>query len=146
MRTANCSAERIRIRDISGFAKLVVPVFGAVVMMVWGWMACSVCSCILLLGVEFVERFCSHVSSFEFDFDRFKLYPTMVLEVNFAGCQFWQHGNSYPLCCPLAQFSELKSWYKEGKFTPYFESDPEALLSVIQHFMEVRTYVTMHPL
>ena len=31
---------------------------------------------------------------------------------------------------------QLKEWYLAGKFTPYFETDPEALYGVIQHFMQ----------
>lgn len=48
-----------------------------------------------------------------FDFDRFKLYPCMVLE-----------------------FSTLKEWYEDGRFTPYFERDPQLLYDVIKHFLE----------
>ena len=51
---------------------------------------------------------------FLFDYDRFKLYPTMVLE-----------------------FSELKKWYATGKYVPYFEiRGPSALFDVVQYFME----------
>ena len=61
----------------------------------------------------FVDDVFGHVDYYLFDFDRWKLYPCMVLE-----------------------FSELKKWYQEGKFTPYFESlGPESLYKVIEHFM-----------
>ena len=36
----------------------------------------------------------------------------------------------------VLEFSELKSWYQDGRFIPYFDKDPEALYSVIQHFLE----------
>ena len=35
----------------------------------------------------------------------------------------------------VLDFSELKTWYAEGRFTPYFETDPEALYGVIEHFL-----------
>ena len=42
----------------------------------------------------------------------------------------------------VLEFSELKTWYEEGRFTPYFETQPEALLDVIQYFMEsVRAFL-----
>ena len=52
---------------------------------------------------------------YTFDFDRWKCYPTMVLE-----------------------FSELKKWYAEGRYTPYYNSDggKEKLFGVIQLFLE----------
>jgi len=55
---------------------------------------------------------------YQFDYDRFKLYPTMVLE-----------------------FSELKDWYEQGKYTPYFDTTPERLYDVMRHFlMRVKPY------
>ena len=66
--------------------------------------------------VKYIDQNYGHVAYYFFDFDRWKLYPTMVLE-----------------------FSELKKWYNEKKFVPYFESQgPESLYGVIEHFM---TYV-----
>ena len=51
---------------------------------------------------------------FLFDYDRYKLYPTMVLE-----------------------YSELKEWYNSGKYVPYWQSlGPDALYGVIQYFLE----------
>jgi len=71
--------------------------------------------CAALAAVAFyhaVEKACwKHY--YLFDYDRFKLYPTMVLE-----------------------FSELKDWYLEGKFKPYFDTQPERLYDVIRHFLE----------
>jgi len=55
----------------------------------------------------------SHRAYFEFDYDRFKLYPTMVLE-----------------------FSEMKDWYLEGKYKPYYDENPDALYDVMRHFLE----------
>ena len=63
--------------------------------------------------VKYLDQRYGHVAYYLFDFDRWKLYPTMVLE-----------------------FSELKTWYNQKKFIPYFESEgPESLYGVIQHFM-----------
>ena len=63
---------------------------------------------------DFVDAHFAHVDSFLFDFDRWKLYPCMVLE-----------------------FSELKTWYENKTYIPYFESlGPESLYSVIEYFMQ----------
>jgi histone acetyltransferase (RNA polymerase elongator complex component) len=63
--------------------------------------------------VKYIDQTYAHITYYLFDFDRWKLYPTMVLE-----------------------FSELKQWYNEKKFVPYFESQgPESLYGVIEHFM-----------
>lgn len=80
--------------------------------------ALPVAGAVLLVGAWLAGRALDarlgHVDSFLFDYDRFKLYPTMVLE-----------------------FSELKQWYLDGKYTPYWERlGKEALYDVIQHFME----------
>lgn len=36
----------------------------------------------------------------------------------------------------MLEFSELKTWYLEGKFKPYFDTQPERLYEVIRHFLE----------
>jgi histone acetyltransferase (RNA polymerase elongator complex component) len=36
----------------------------------------------------------------------------------------------------VLEFSELKEWYQSGKFTPYFQKDPQLLYGVIKHFLE----------
>ena len=60
------------------------------------------------------DRTINHTSYYLFDYDRYKLYPTMVLE-----------------------FSELKEWYQNGKYVPYWQSlGPNALYEVIQYFLE----------
>ena len=102
-----------RVHDFRMPALIATPVATAVLAAVYGW-AVAAAAAVLLLGMLWiVERYCSCVFDFALDFDRFKLYPTMVLE-----------------------FSELKSWYQDGRYTPYFDRDPEALYSVIQHFLE----------
>jgi histone acetyltransferase (RNA polymerase elongator complex component) len=102
-----------RVRDIRAPAIFAIPVATAAVAGAYGLAAAAIVACILLGVVLVVEWYCSHTFDFAMDFDRFKLYPTMVLE-----------------------FSELKSWYHDGRYTPYFDKDPEALYSVIQHFLE----------
>ena len=36
----------------------------------------------------------------------------------------------------VLEFSELKEWYEQGKYTPYYDSDPDALYSVMSYFLE----------
>ena len=102
-----------RVRDFRTPTLLITPAVAGAVAAMHGWEGAAAVT-VLLVGVLCVaECFFSHVFDYAMDFDRFKLYPTMVLE-----------------------FSELKAWYQDGRFTPYFDKDPEALYSVIQHFLE----------
>ena len=69
--------------------------------------ACQYC-------IKYLEEKYNFKNYFLFDYDRYKLYPTMVLE-----------------------FSELKEWYADGRYTPYWQKlGPDALYEVIQYFLE----------
>lgn len=102
-----------RVRDFRIPAAFGIPVAAATVAAVYGLAAAGIVAVLSFGFVLLVEQYYSHTFDFAMDFDRFKLYPTMVL-----------------------QFSELKSWYNDGRYTPYFDKDPEALYAVIQHFLE----------
>jgi len=111
----------VRARD---FRCLAAPLSAAVSVMVFattGWprgghaLLCAViCAAASACAVLALDACCALERHFLFDYDRFKLYPTMVLE-----------------------FSELKKWYAAGKYVPYFERHgADALFDVVQYFME----------
>ena len=85
---------------------------------------------------------------FLFDFDRFKIYPTMVLE--FSELKEWcvrtresrpqQHSRRKAhlrpplLCCAHpCSLGTVRRRYVQGRFKPYFEDSPHALYTVRTH-------------
>ena len=128
--------ERLRVRDLTWVPRTMPVVVGAVAI------ACAmnfegfgvpslgvdgvlpdktvVCLCIMLVTMSswalgrWIDQTFGFREYYLFDYDRYKLYPTMVLE-----------------------YSELKEWYKSGKYVPYWQSlGPDALYNVIQYFLE----------
>jgi elongator complex protein 3 len=80
----------------------------------WGVLLSMAAAGLAALMLQQYDQRYHYQHYFLFDYDRYKLYPTMVLE-----------------------FSELKEWYADGRYTPYWQSiGPEALYSVIQYFLE----------
>jgi hypothetical protein len=93
--------ERIRTRDLRGTGWLLAPAVAASAILAAclgggpdavlnAGLATAVLAAAALAACE---RWCSHVDSFEFDFDRFKLYPTMV------------RPRARPCCWPVKQSS-----------------------------------------
>ena len=40
----------------------------------------------------------------------------------------------------VLEFSEMKDWYLEGKYKPYYDENPDALYDVMRHFLETVCY------
>ena len=102
----------VRDRDFRRPAALLAPAVAASVAALAGWLTAVAALLLLLALCAAAESRWGRTFEFSFDFDRFKLYPTMVLE-----------------------WSELKGWFSDGKYAPYFDTDPEALYGVIEHFL-----------
>eukprot|EP00656_Telonema_subtile_P013320 TRINITY_DN16763_c0_g1_i2.p1 TRINITY_DN16763_c0_g1~~TRINITY_DN16763_c0_g1_i2.p1 ORF type:complete len:599 (-),score=192.57 TRINITY_DN16763_c0_g1_i2:21-1817(-) len=103
------------VKRVSDFRQEICAGGALAAALAWGvfsWIGVLVMLVLTAVVYHYVEKK-SVRHYFLFDYDRFKLYPTMVLE-----------------------FSELKEWYEQGKFKPYYDEDPDALYDVMRHFLE----------